>query len=166
MGWQTDQFGSGHEGYPVAVMGDGTEPAPINGNSAWWLYNGQAGRPRAIAVRAGCECGWRSSEMFPIDWEDQDETNGFEHGDDAPYPYGAWSREHIAPLLGTTVPDDLSDAIATVRRLLADLTSSRPIAATAAAAEVEKLGSAALQRAVTAARDNGGSWEDIGQALG
>ncbi|MFB6600815.1 hypothetical protein ACFCW0_28350, partial [Streptomyces diastaticus] len=44
MGWQTDQFGSGHEGYPVAVMGDGTEPAPINGNSAWWLYNGHGGR--------------------------------------------------------------------------------------------------------------------------
>lgn len=166
MGWQAEQFGTDHEGYAVAVMGDGTEPASIKGNSAWWLYDGQDGRPRAVAVRAGCACGWRSSEMFPIDVKDHDGTEGFEYGSDAPFPYGAWERQHIAPLLGTTVPDDLTDAIATVRRLLAGLTTSRPLAAAAAAAEVEKLGSAALQRAVTAARDSGGSWEDIGQALG
>src|SRR5690606_40184632 len=75
MGWQTEQFGTDHEGFPVAVMGDGTEPAPINGNSAWWLYDGQDGRPRAIAVRAACECGWRSPEMFPIDFEDRSEEH-------------------------------------------------------------------------------------------
>ncbi|MEV6081580.1 hypothetical protein AB0L80_41825 [Streptomyces sp. NPDC052069] len=163
MGWQTEQVGIDHEGYPVAVMGDGSEPAPVNGNSAWWLYDGQDGRPRAIAVRAACECGWRSAEMFPIDWEDQDETDGFEYNSG---PYAAWDRQHIAPLLGTTVPDDLTDAIATVRQMLAGLTTSRPLAAAAAAADVEKLGGAALQRAVTAVRDSNGSWENIGQALG
>ncbi|MFF9733723.1 hypothetical protein ACF1GX_30390 [Streptomyces albidoflavus] len=176
MGWQTEQFGSDHEGYPVAVMSDGTEPAPIqqevslpgggtatSPNSGWWLYDGQDGRPRAFAVRAGCACGWRSPEMFPVDFEDHDETDGFEYGGG---PYKAWDRQHIAPLLGTTVPDELADAIATVRRMLDGLATSRPLAAVAAAADVEKLGTASLQRAVTAVRDSHGSWEEIGQALG
>lgn len=165
MGWQTDELGSAHEGFTVAVLRNGTD---ATADRPWWEYDGST-LPRAIAVRPACSCGWRSDtgEMYPIDFEDQDETEGGEHGDAAPYPYGAWMREHIGPLLGTTVPDELKDAIATVRKSLAALAaSSRPLAAVAAAAQVEKLGAAALQRAVTAVRDGGGSWEDIGQALG
>ncbi|MFE6703353.1 hypothetical protein [Streptomyces sp. NPDC057718] len=163
MGWQTDQFGSDHEGYAVAVMGDGTEPAPINGNSAWWLYNGEDGKPRALAVRAGCACGWRSSEMFPVDFDDEEGTTGYEFDSG---PYAAWDRLHIAPLLGAAVPPELSEAIEIVRKMLAGLTISRPLSAVAAATELENLAGGALQRAVTAARDNGSSWDEVGRSLG
>lgn len=148
-----------HEGYAVAVLGDGSEPAA----SSWWNYDGSEGRPRAIAVRAGCECGWRSKEMFPIDFADHEATEGFEFNDG---PFGAWSTEHIGQLLGTTVPLELTEAIATVRRMLAGLASSRPLAAITAAADVEKLAGARLQDAVTVARGRDASWESIGKAAG
>jgi len=165
-----------HEGYCVAVLGDGSEPEPIQvpipgregvttPNSAWWLYTGDQAddRLRAVAVRAGCACGWRSSEMFPVDFGDHEGTEGFEYNDG---PFAAWQKEHIGQLLGTTVPPELADAIATVRRMLAGLTASRPAAAVAAAAEVERMGTARLQEAVTAAKAGGASWDAIGKALG
>lgn len=165
-----------HEGYCVAVLGDGSEPEPVRvpvahregvttPNSGWWLYDGSApDRPRAVAVKAGCECGWRSTEMFPVDFEDQEATEGFEYNDG---PFAAWGRQHIDQLLGDTVPAELREAIDTVRRMLTGLTESRPLAAVAAAAEVEKLGTARLQSAVTSSRAHrGSSWDAIGKALG
>lgn len=171
MGWLADEYGTDHEGYAVAVLGTGAEPdqEPVGhgeGTSArrssWWLYDGREGRPRAVAVRAACACGWRSADMFPIDVEDQEGTEGFRSGEG---PFGAWNG-HVHRLAGGTVPQELVDAIATVRRMLTGLAVTRPAAAVAAAADVERLGTALLKQAVTSAREDGRSWEAIGRDLG
>ena len=163
-----------HEGYCVAVLGDGSEPEPVRvpipgqegvttPNSAWWLYDGSSpDRPRAVAVRAGCGCGWRSDAMFPVDFADHEATEGFEFNDG---PFAAWQREHINSLLGTAVPPEVTETIATLRRMLTGLADSRPLAAIAASAQVEKMAATNLQIAVTSAR-GGNSWDAIGKALG
>ncbi|WP_328793575.1 MULTISPECIES: hypothetical protein [unclassified Streptomyces] len=30
--------------------------------------DGRAGRPRVVALRAGCACGWRGAAEYPLDW--------------------------------------------------------------------------------------------------
>ncbi|MFJ4412575.1 hypothetical protein [Streptomyces sp. NPDC088910] len=166
-----------HEGWCVAVMGDGSEPEPIqqtfpmhdgttrsSPNSAWWLYDGREGRPQAVAVRAGCRCGWRSDAMFPIDVADHEATEGFEFNDG---PFAAWQREHISQLLGTSVPTEVTEAIATLRRMLTGLAESRPLAAITASSDVERMAATNLQIGVTSARTTGqASWDAIGKALG
>lgn len=167
-----------HEGRCVAVMGNGNEPTPVqqksslpdgetgtNLTSAWWLYDGKSGGPRAVAVRAACACGWRSPEMFPIDFTDRGRTEGWaEHNDG---PASAWTH-HINSLLGTTVPPEVAETIATLRWLLTGLAESRPLAAITASTEVETVAATILKIAVTTARarPESSSWETIGQALG
>ncbi|MGW2845379.1 hypothetical protein [Streptomyces sp. NPDC001274] len=179
MGWVHDEPGDDlydHEGYCVAVLGNGSEPPPVqqpfagpdgearaSGNSSWWLYDGKEGRPRAVTVRAGCACGWRSADMFPADFTDQEATEGFEYNDG---PFAAWEREHIGQLLGTAVPAELREAISTVWRMLGGLTVSRPLAAITAASDLEKLSTPLLQEAVKRARQRGESWDAIGKAAG
>lgn len=167
MGWQSEELGIEHEGFVVAVMSDGNEPAPlISKNGAalreWWRYDGKEGRPRAVACRAACECGWTGASIFPVDFADEDGTQ--DGLDGAPGPYGEW-KLHTLQLAGDVIPQDVADTIATLRRMLADLNQHRPLAGVAAAAQVEKMGTAALQRAVTSARLTE-SWEGIGRALG
>ncbi|WP_030200738.1 hypothetical protein [Streptomyces sp. NRRL S-87] len=176
MGWHSDDMPEGHEGYVVAVLADGAEPPPVRTartvadgkeylgeNTAWWLYDGREGRPRAFAVKAGCQCGWRSADMFPVDFEDWEATDGFEAGDG---PWAAWEADHVGRLVGGQIPADVADAIEQLRVQLAALADSRPLAAVAAAARVEKLGTARLQQAVTAAVRDGSSWTAIGEATG
>ncbi|MGP3691179.1 hypothetical protein ACTVZO_42035 [Streptomyces sp. IBSNAI002] len=176
MGWHSDDLPEGHEGYVVAVLADGTEPPAIRTprkaadgreytgeNSAWWLYDGREGRPRAFAVKAGCACGWRSTDMFPVDFQDWEATDGFEAGDG---PWAAWEAEHVGRLVGGRIPDDVADTIERLRVQLAALADSRPLAAVEAAARVEKLGTARLQQAVTSAVRDGASWTSIGTATG
>jgi hypothetical protein len=166
-----------HEGYCVALLGDGSEPAPVQvpvphqegvttPNSAWWLYDGSAAdRPRAVAVKAGCACGWRSTAMFPIDADDHEATEGFEYNEG---PFAAWQREHIDQLLGTTVPPEVIELTGRLSVLIAGLTKTRPLAAVEAADQLERVGRSRLQTAVTYAREKptAASWEAIGKALG
>jgi hypothetical protein len=164
-----------HEGYCVAVLGNGSEPEPIQvpvpgregvttPNSAWWLYDGSApDRPRAVAVKAGCACGWRSAEMFPITWDDHEVTEGYEYNEG---PFQAWDREHIGQLVGTAVPTEVTEAIGVLRRMLVGLAETRPLAAIAASTEVERTGGVNLQIAVTEARKRHASWDAIGNAWG
>ncbi|MER6366716.1 hypothetical protein [Kitasatospora sp. NPDC001527] len=154
MVWVHEEIG-GHEGRAVAVLGDGSEP-----DGAWWTHDGADGRRRAIAIRPACECGWRG-EMFPLDVADHEVAEGTADGTG---PYGAWDA-HVVRLLGDQVPEDVAQAIAGLRRQLAELTERRPLAAAAAAALVEKMGTAVLQRSVSAARTTE-SWDAIGRALG
>ncbi|ARE79485.1 hypothetical protein B6R96_36320 (plasmid) [Streptomyces sp. Sge12] len=176
MGWHSDDLPAGHEGYAVAVLADGTEPPPVRTprtgadgqaytgeNSSWWQYDGQEGRPRAFAVKAGCACGWRSAAMFPVFLEDQDNTEGFETGDG---PFAEWETEHVGQLISGRIPDDVADTIEKLRVQLAALADARPLAAVEAAARVEKLGTARLQQAVTSAVRGGASWTVIGTATG
>ncbi|MFE9387076.1 hypothetical protein ACFYMO_28205 [Streptomyces sp. NPDC007025] len=175
MGWESDEFGGDHEGHCVAVLGDGSKPAPVqvpftrpdgtegtSPNSSWWMYDGEHG-PRAVAVRAGCTCGWRSTDMFPIDFDDWGKTDGFE---DNTGPYAAWEIQHLARLLGATVPDRVREATDHLREMLTDLARTRPLAAAAAAAAAEKMSGKRLQLAVTAARDIEHTWPEIGDAMG
>lgn len=103
--------------------------------------------------------------MFPVDATDHEATEGYEYNDG---PFAAWNREHITQLLGTAVPADVRETIATLRRMLTGLAEGRPLAGIAAAAEVEKMATTNLQIAVTAARTQKpeSSWEAIGKAAG
>lgn len=83
MRWTTEAFGVSHEGIVGALLADGSEPKPVyldfgsGGGSGcttgeWWAYDGHLGRPKAVAYRSACACGWRG-ESFPIDWDQADE---------------------------------------------------------------------------------------------
>ena len=175
MGWvheDPDADLYNHEGYAVAVLADGTEPEPIqvpltNGdaapNSAWWLYHGRDGRPLAAGVKAACACGWRAKEIHPVYFDDHEMTDGFEYNDG---PYWNWAREHIAPLLGTAMPPELSDALDTVAMLVGQLADERPLAVLTAIGRMEKLVAHCAPTAGAAARTKGETWSAVGKALG
>ncbi|RSS67357.1 hypothetical protein [Streptomyces sp. WAC06128] len=163
-----------HEGYAVAVLADGSEPEPIqvpipdrdgitSPNSAWWLYNGQDGRPLAAGVKAGCACGWRSKETFPVDFEDHEATEGFEFNEG---PFAAWSYEHIGSLLGTAMPPELLAALDTVKAYVEQLVTERPLAALTALTRMESLAAAHSPTAGAAARSKGATWDAVGKAVG
>jgi hypothetical protein len=152
-----------HEGFAVAVLADGTEPEPVEGNNSWWVYHGKDGRPLAAAVKAGCACGWRSTETFPVNFEDSEATEGFEFSDG---PFGAWSFEHIASLLGTAMPRELREALATVAQQLREQSTNRPMVALKAIGQLEKLVGDQAPIAGAAARKDGRTWHTIGHALG
>jgi hypothetical protein len=177
MGWVHDDGEDDlyeHEGYPVAVLADGSEPEKLQfpvpgregvttGNGAWWLYTGEEGRPLAVAVRGGCACGWRSEDTFPVDFDDHETTDGYEYNDG---PFGAWQFEHIASLLGTAMPRELREALATVARLVREQSVARPMVALAAIGQLEKLVGDVAPTAGAGARNSGEKWTVIGRALG
>ncbi|MEH0549234.1 hypothetical protein QA802_41220 [Streptomyces sp. B21-105] len=161
-----------HEGYAVAVLADGTEPEPIqvpltNGdaapNSAWWLYHGRDGRPLAAGVKAACACGWRAKEIHPVYFDDHEMTDGFEYNDG---PYWNWAREHIASLLGTAMPPELSDALDTVAEHVKQLAVERPLVVLATVARMEALVAAYAPTAGATARAKDVTWDRIGKVLG
>ncbi|MFG2339552.1 hypothetical protein [Streptomyces yangpuensis] len=75
--WWTVEFGDAHAG-AVGVLVEGGEPGPayfdvgsgsdVPSTTHWSAYDGQVGRPRAEALRAGCACGWRGAAEYPLDW--------------------------------------------------------------------------------------------------
>jgi hypothetical protein len=163
-----------HEGYVVAFLADGSEPEPLRfpvpgregvtyKNDRWDLYDGTEGRPLAVAVRAACECGWRSVDTFPVDFDDDEATEGW--GDNTG-PYAAWESEHIEALLGTAMPRDLKDALDTVARILKEHSTDRPLVTLAAIGQLEKLVGNVAPTAGAAARQDGKTWNAIGRALG
>lgn len=162
-----------HEGYAVAVLADWSEPEPVQvpltfdtgtvGNSSWWLYDGKDGRPLAKGVRAGCACGWRAKETHPINFDDHEMTEGFEYNDG---PYWNWAREHIASLLGTAMPTELREALATVAEQMREHARLRPMVALTAIGQLEKLVGDLAPTAGAAARKDGKTWNEIGRALG
>lgn len=177
MGWVHDVPADDlydHEGYTVAVLADGSEPEPLRfpvpgregittKNSRWDLYNGTDGRPLAAAVRAACECGWRSVDTFPVDFDDDEGTEGWE---DNTGPFAAWQSEHIEALLGTAMPTELREALATVSKQLREHAMHRPLVALAAIGQLEKLVGDQAPTAGAAARKDGQTWQAIGKALG
>jgi hypothetical protein len=163
-----------HEGFTVAVLADGSEPEPLRfpvqgregittQNSGWWLYNGTEGRPLAVAVRGGCECGWRSVDTFPLDFDDEESTEGWEDGTG---PFAAWESAHIASLLGTVMPTELREALATVAAQMREHARLRPLVALAAIGQLEKLVGDLAPTAGAGARKDGKTWDAIGRALG
>ncbi|MEU0023539.1 hypothetical protein ABZ173_38580 [Streptomyces rochei] len=177
MGWVHDVPADDlydHEGYAVAVLADGSEPEPIqvpvtgrdgitSPNSAWWLYTGKDGRPLAAGVKAACACGWRAKEVHPIYFDDHEATEGIEYNDG---PYWNWAREHIASLLGTAMPTELREALATVAEQVREHAMLRPLVALAAIGQLEKLVGDVAPTAGAGARNDGQTWTAIGRALG
>jgi hypothetical protein len=177
MGWVTDD--GLHEGHLVAVLADGRDATaadnPRGGNTAWWLFDGAEGRPRAVGVRAGCDCydesftepvrTWRGAVVHPVDFDDEDKTEGAD-GEEIDGPYAEWWNTHVAPDQAATVPGDVAALLDIVRTRLAALAEERPLAALTAVAKLEATATTAAVQAAGAVQDHGGSWADIGSALG
>ncbi|MCX4231798.1 hypothetical protein [Streptomyces ortus] len=177
MGWVTDD--GLHEGHLVAVLADGRDATaadnPHGDNTAWWCFDGTDGRPRATGVRAGCDCyaesvdevvrTWRGSTVHPVYFGDDDRTDGTD-GEEMSGPYAEWWTVHVAPATSTAVPGEIADLLDTVRVRLAGLGEQRPLAALTAVARLEGIAAAAAVRAAGAVQHGGGSWADIGGALG
>ncbi|WP_328911839.1 MULTISPECIES: hypothetical protein [unclassified Streptomyces] len=159
MSW-LDESGR-HEGYLVAVLADGGEPAPEPGaRKPWWSYNGADG-PRAIGVKGACVCGWRGAEAHPIHRGDDEATEGYE----APTgPYADWD-EHVTLTEGL-VPYDVEQMLAALERRIAELSERRPLTALRVASRIEKAAPGYSLGAVRAARSGLVSWEAVGQAFG
>jgi hypothetical protein len=159
MSW-VDESGR-HEGYVVAVLADGGEPGPApEGRKPWWSYNGADG-PRAKAVRGACECGWRGTDAHPIDFGDDEATEGYEARTG---PYADWDH-HVTAVEGS-VPQDVEQMLAALQRRIGQLSERQQLTALRAAARLERAASAVSLDAVRAARRGLVSWEAIGRALG
>ncbi len=156
----TDETGR-HEGYVTAVLADGGEPRPgPGGRNAWWFYNGADG-PRAVAVKGACECGWRGSDTHPIDWGDDEATEGYE----APTgPYADWEY-HVTEAEGA-IPHDVEQMLAALQRRVEELSESQQITALRVAARIEQAAPRYSLGAVRAARSGLVSWEAVGRAFG
>ncbi|MGW3308280.1 hypothetical protein ACWDG9_17030 [Streptomyces sp. NPDC001073] len=177
MGWETDD--GLHEGRLVAVLADGRDATaadnPHGTNTSWWLFDGAEGRPRAVGVRAACDCydetfsgpvrTWRGTTVHPVDFDDEERAEGTD-GEEVSGPYAEWWTAHVAPDQAATVPGEVAELLAAVRTRLAALAGERPLAALTAVAKLEATAAAAAVTAAAAAQDRGGSWADIGTALG
>ncbi|RPK70073.1 hypothetical protein EES45_36150 [Streptomyces sp. ADI97-07] len=175
MGWVTED--GRHEGYAVAVLAGGrdatAEDNPVSGNTAWWCFDGQDGRPLAVGVRAGCDCyaadssrvtrTWRGSTVHPVVFGDDEATEGFTGPSG---PYAEWENTHLAPADNATVPGDVTALLIQVRERLTALAAERPLAALTAVARLEATAAAAGISAAAAAQRRGASWTDIGKAVG
>ncbi|NJP43604.1 hypothetical protein [Actinacidiphila epipremni] len=160
MSW-VDETGR-HEGFVAAVLGDGGEPGPQPDGSRmpWWAYNGADG-PRAVAVRSACGCGWRGGAVHPVDFGDDEATEGYEAETG---PYADWER-HVTAAEGL-VPYDVEQLLGMLRRRVAELAEQQPVAALRVAAQVEGMAPMLGASAAQAARRGLVSWEAIGRPFG
>ena len=164
-----------HEGYAVAVIADGSEPpavqVPLPGggtapNNSWRLYDGSApDRPLAVGLRAACECGWRGERMRPLDWNNQEGSEGSDVGLTPTGPYGDWLA-HIDDLRGTTVPQRVRELVAALSAKLGEMADERPIAALEAIGTLEAVTRHRGRAAAETARERDITWDAIGRALG
>ncbi|WP_345680238.1 hypothetical protein [Yinghuangia aomiensis] len=113
----------------AAVLADGSEPGPVyldigSGthvprSSHWSLYTGESPRrPRAVAVRGACACGWRSNRTHPLDQDDADHTTvGVEAG-----PYRDWA-DHLTAVeaAAAPIPEPVAATLAALEEQLAAL---------------------------------------------
>jgi len=110
-----------HEGYPAAVLDDGTETS----------VHTEPIRIRVSGWRAACECGWRGTQFWPRSafrgWTSSiapDEVAGFATGHGA---YGEWFEHLHAVLPGLAVHDaaqELADARETLDQAVATARAS------------------------------------------
>ncbi|MEV0695899.1 hypothetical protein [Streptomyces sp. NPDC050388] len=174
MTWQTDEFGTSHEGFVGAVLADGSEPKPVVldiGSGAnvdrtreWWAYTGQWGLPKAAGYRAACACGWRG-QSHPVDWEQVDDGRLDEVNVSA--AHDDWAA-HIDTVTRQAVPlpDELTDTLGRLEDQLARLADQAPVAALRAVGELERLTRNVGHQAAHAAEDDGLAPETVGRALG
>ncbi|MFJ4767598.1 hypothetical protein ACIP88_00575 [Streptomyces uncialis] len=174
MGWQTEEFGSSHEGRVGVVLADGTEPGPVyidmgsgshvQETTEWWVYDGRHGRPRAARVRGRCSCGWRGAGDYPVVLPRQP---GQDPDLDSSGAYDDWSR-HIDEVESRSVPLPvvLEELLDEVEEQLHALCAEAPLAALRAVAALERTTRRVGRDAAHGAQADDLSWETIGKALG
>ncbi|GIG91897.1 hypothetical protein [Plantactinospora endophytica] len=106
-----------------------------------------------VGYRARCTCGWVGASDYPAAdegrWMATSEWGG-----------------HVKPILAATPPGWLLNRSDTLRDNVAELATTWPLQALGILAEVERWQRPLIERAVTAAREAGLSWAEIGNALG
>lgn len=155
--WTPEEFGSAHRGRAAAMLADGTEPGPVyldlgSGthvprSSHWSLYTGESPRrPRAVAVRGACSCGWRSDRRHPLEQDDDHATVDVEAG-----PYRDWAN-HITAVeaAAAPIPEPVAATLAALEEQLAALADGGPVAALRVTALLERLADDVARRALTA----------------
>ncbi|MEU3752967.1 hypothetical protein AB0H17_09425 [Streptomyces olivoreticuli] len=178
MGWQTEEFGSFHEGRAGAVLADGSEPGPVYLDSGsggglpptsdWQVYDGTYDAPKAADLRGSCSCGWRGTSRYPIDWP---QVIADEHCMDTSGPRDDW-EQHISEVRTRSVPlpVELEDLLKRVEEQLDALAMEAPVAALKAVAALERttgrISRNAADNAQADERAGELSWEAIGTALG
>lgn len=91
-----------HEGYGARQLPDGTLTATWSAATAAF-----------DAYIAACGCGWHGGEHPPTD-------DGYEAA------VGEWQDEHARPLLATTVPAEVREAVADAKQVISELSRTRP----------------------------------------
>lgn len=160
MGW-IDETGR-HEGFVAAVLADGGEPGPQPDGTRmpWWSYNGADG-PRAVAVKGACACGWRGSDAHPVDFGDDEATEGYEADTG---PYADWER-HTTAAEGL-IPGDVEQLLATLQRRIDELSDRQQLTALRVTARVEGLAPMWSAAAAHSAHRGLVTWEAIGAPFG
>ncbi|MFI0900889.1 hypothetical protein [Streptomyces sp. NPDC020983] len=161
MNW-IDETGR-HEGFVAAVLADGGEPGPRPDGSRvpWWSCNGADG-PRAVAVKGACACGWRGGTAHPVDFGDDEATEGYE---EATGPYADWER-HTTAAEGL-IPRDVEQLLGTLQRRIDELCDQQQLlTALRVTARVEGLAPMWSAAAARSARHGLVAWEAIGAPFG
>ncbi|CAM4086809.1 hypothetical protein ACH4LN_02840 [Streptomyces albus] len=173
MAWRNEEFGASHEGWPGAVLADGSEPGPAcldAGSGAhmaqtreWWAYSGRLATPRAAGVRAACACGWRGERDYPVDWEELGNWRDF----DDSAAWQDWS-EHINDVEARSVPlpVQLEETLESLAARLMALADEAPLAALRAVGELERITAAGGQAAAHNVHADEIPWDTAAQALG
>ncbi|MFE7402234.1 hypothetical protein [Streptomyces sp. NPDC057557] len=174
--WETEEFGSEHEGRPGVLLADGTEPGPVyfdagsgptvHQSSEWWAYDGTLGAPLATELRGACSCGWRGTSRYSLDWEAVDRRRPYLA--DASGPEGDWDT-HITEVTARAVPvpADLTALLDQVEERLVALVADDPMAALRAVATLQSLTErVATDAAFSVDTADGPRWDTVAQALG
>ncbi len=169
MGW-VDEVTYRHEGWAAGVDADGaTIMRPSADGTAypasWWWADGQDGRPRAVAMRAVCECGWTSETTHPLPDGAHDDPDADEDVFERPV-YEDW-RAHTAAAAAADpdVPPEVHAAVTAALAALHGVATTRPLAALTAARLLTEGAEQATRQAVISARAAGRSWADIARPL-
>lgn len=133
----------GHEGYAAPVRADGAPAVD--------------GRPEFTGYVGVCACGWADTQRFAA-------TEAGRKAAEA-----EWSDKHVRLLIiamDDDMPRDLGAKATVLRNQITRLIGRRPTSALRTLAYVESWQRALLDQAVAAARAEGRSWTDVGDALG
>ncbi|MFF4433847.1 hypothetical protein ACFYZ4_32410 [Streptomyces sp. NPDC001513] len=174
--WWTVEFGDAHAG-AAGVLVDGSEPGPVYfdvgsrptvpSTTHWSAYDGRHRRPRAEALRAVCECGWRGAAEYPLHWDSIGDQPLYEADVDLTGPLADWNahlslvRDKAAPL-----PEPLAALLVEITGQLTATATDTPLAALRAAGVLERIAARVGREAAGALCDEGVSAETVATGLG
>ncbi|MFI8266728.1 hypothetical protein [Streptomyces sp. NPDC085665] len=174
--WWTVEFGDAHAG-AVGVLVDDAEPGPahfdvgsgpeVPSSRHWTVYDGQAGRPRAEALRAGCACGWKGAAEYPVDRSAVGDQPLREADVDLTGPLADWNA-HLSLVRDKAVPlpEPLAALLVEIAEQLTATAADAPLAALRAAGVLERIADRIGREAAGALRGDGLSAEEVATGLG